>query len=49
MHNPYMFKAAIPLPHTPEASLFTKINITDFLQRFEDMAIDYGLSDDRKI
>ncbi len=39
----------MPLPHTPKASLFTETNITDFLKRFEDMATNYGLSDNRKI
>ncbi len=44
-----MFRAAIPLSHTPKASLFIKINITDFLERFKDMATNYELSDDRKV
>ncbi len=39
----------MPLSHIPEAPSFTRINITDFLKRFKDMAINYGLSDDRKI
>ncbi len=39
----------MPLPHTPGASSFIRTNITDFLKRFEDMAINYGFSDDRKI
>ncbi len=39
----------MPLPYTPGTSSFTGTNITDFLKRFKDMAIDYGLSDDRKI
>ncbi len=39
----------MPLSYTSEAPSFTGTNITDFLKRFEDMAIDYGLSDDRKI
>ena len=37
------------LSHTPGAPLFTEINITDFLKRFEDMTTDCGLSDNRKI
>ncbi len=44
-----MFRAAIPLPHTPETPSFTETNITDFFKRFEDMATDYGLSDNRKM
>ncbi len=31
------------------APLFTKINITDFFKRFEDMAIDYEFSDNCKV
>ncbi len=49
MHNPYMFKVVIPLSHIPGAPSFIGINVTDFLERFEDMVIDYGLFDDRKI
>jgi len=49
IHNPYIFKIVIPLPHTFEILLFIRINITDFFKRFEDMATDYGLSDNRKI
>ncbi len=49
MYNPYVFRVAISLSHIPGASLFIRINVTDFLERFEDMAIDYGLSDDRKV
>ncbi len=44
-----MFRAAIPFPHTSEAPLFTGTNVTDFLKRFEDMATDCWLSDDRKM
>ncbi len=49
MYNPYMFRAAMPLPYTPRASLFIRINVTDFLKRFKDMAINYGLFDNRKV
>ncbi len=49
MYNPYMFRVVIPLPYIPGASLFIGINITDFLKRFEDMAINYGFFDDRKM
>ncbi len=49
MYNSYVFRAAMPLPHTPRAFLFTGTNVTDFFKRFEDMATDYGLSDDRKV
>ncbi len=49
IHNPYIFKTAIPLPHTLEASSFTKTNITDFLKRFKDIATNYRLSDNRKM
>ena len=49
MYNLYIFRVAIPLPYTPEASLFIKTNITDFLKRFENMITNYGHSDDRKI
>jgi len=49
MHNSYVFRVVMPLPHTPEAPLFIGINITDFLKRFKDMATDCGLSDDRKV
>jgi len=44
-----VFRAAMPLPYISGAFLFIRINITDFLERFENMATDYGLSDDRKI
>ncbi len=37
------------LPHTPGVSLFIGINVTDFLERFEDMATDCGFSDDCKV
>ena len=49
IHNPYIFKTAIPLPYTPGAPSFTGINITDFFKRFKDIATDYGLSDNRKV
>jgi len=49
MYNLYMFKAVIPLPYIFEASLFIRTNITDFLERFKDIAINYGLFDDRKM
>ena len=39
----------MPLPYTSETPLFTGTNITDFLKRFEDMATDYRLSDNRKV
>ena len=39
----------MPLPYISEAPLFTGINVTDFFERFKDMAIDCGLSDDRKV
>ncbi len=39
----------MPFPYIPGASLFTGINITDFFERFKDMAIDCGLSDNRKV
>ena len=39
----------MPFSYTPEAPSFTETNITDFLKRFKDMAIDYRLSDNRKI
>ena len=49
IHNPYIFRVVIPFPHIPEASLFTRINITDFLKRFKNIATNYGLSDNHKI
>ena len=49
MYNPYVFRIVMPLPYIPGASSFIGINVTDFFKRFEDMATDYGLSDDRKI
>ncbi len=49
MYNLYIFRAAMPLSHTSKVFLFIGTNITDFLERFEDMAINYGLSDDRKV
>ena len=49
IYNLYIFKIVIPLSYTSGASLFTKTNITDFLKQFEDMATDYGFSDDRKV
>ncbi len=39
----------MPLSYTLRAPSFTGINITDFFERFKDMATDYGLSDDRKV
>src|SRR6266511_5780389 len=39
----------MPFSYTPGASLFTRTNVTDFFKRFEDMATDYELSDDRKV
>ncbi len=39
----------MPLPYISGVSSFIKINITDFLKRFKNMATDYGLSDNRKI
>ena len=39
----------MPLSYISRASLFIGINITDFLERFEDIATDYGFSDDRKM
>ncbi len=49
MYNLYVFRAVIPLSYTPGVSLFIGTNVTDFLKRFEDMATDYGLSDNCKI
>src|SRR6266496_5743657 len=49
MHNPYVFRAVMPLPYIPGAPLFTGTNVTDFLKRFKDMATDCGLSDDCKV
>ncbi len=49
MYNPYVFRAAMSFPYTPGAFSFIGTNVTDFFERFEDMATDYGLSDDRKI
>ncbi len=49
MYNPYVFRAAMPLFYIPGAPLFTGINVTDFLERFEDITTDCGLSDDRKM
>jgi len=39
----------MPLPYISEAPLFTGINVTDFFERFKDMATDCGLPDDRKV
>ncbi len=39
----------MPLPHISRAPSFIRINITDFLKRFKDMAINYGFSDNRKV
>ncbi len=44
-----MFKVIIPLSYTFRASLFIRINITDFLKRFKDIVINYGFSDNYKI
>ena len=49
MRNFYVFRVVIPLPYTSGAPSFIGTNITDFLERFENMATDYGLFDDRKI
>ena len=49
MYNFYIFRAAMPFPYISKISLFTGINVTDFLKRFKDIAINYGLSDDRKV
>ncbi len=49
MYNLYIFRVVISFSHTPEASLFIGINITDFLERFEDMITDYGFFNNRKI
>jgi len=49
IHNPYVFRVAMPLPHTPRVSSFTGINVTDFLKRFENIATDCRLSDNRKV
>ncbi len=39
----------MPLPYIFEAFSFTRTNVTDFFERFKDMTIDCGLSDDHKI
>ncbi len=49
MYNPYMFRVVIPLSYTPKVSSFTGTNIIDFLERFKDIAINCGLSDNRKV
>jgi len=49
IYNPYIFRAAISLPHTSKAPLFIRTNITDFLKRFKNMATNYEFSDNRKI
>ena len=49
MYNFYIFRAAMSLPYISKASLFIRINVTDFFKRFKDMATNYGLSDNRKI
>ena len=49
MYNSYMFRAVMPLSYTPGVSLFIGTNVIDFLERFEDMAIDCGFLDDRKV
>jgi len=49
MYNFYIFKIVMPLHYISGASLFIGINVTDFLERFEDMATNCGLSDNRKM
>ncbi len=49
IYNPYVFRAAIPLPHISKAPSFIGTNITDFLKQFKDITTDCGLSDNRKI
>jgi len=44
-----MFRVVIPFPYISEAFLFIGINVTDFLEQFEDIAINYKLSDNRKM
>jgi len=49
MYNLYVFRAVMSFSYIPEALLFIGINIIDFLKRFENMATNCGLSDDRKM
>ncbi len=49
MYNPYVFRVIMSLSYISGVSLFIGINVTDFLERFEDMITDCGLSDDRKV
>ncbi len=44
-----MFRVVIPLLYTSKTLSFIGINVINFLERFKDMATDYGLSDDRKV
>ncbi len=39
----------MPFSYIPKTLSFIRINITDFLKRFKDIATNYGLSDNRKI
>ena len=49
MYNLYVFRVVMLFLHISGVFLFIRTNATDFLKRFEDMATDYGFSDDRKI
>ena len=49
MYNLYVFRAAMPLFYIFGVFLFIETNVTDFFKRFENMIINCGLSDDRKI
>ncbi len=49
IYNPYVFRAAMLFLYISKAPSFIGINIIKFFKRFEDMAINYGISDDRKI
>ena len=49
IYNPYIFRVVMSFSYTPGVSLFIRINVTDFLKRFEDIATNYGFSDDRKV
>ena len=49
MYNLYVFRVVMSFFYTSGVSLFIEINITDFFERFKDIATDYGLSDDRKV
>ncbi len=44
-----MFRVAMPFPYILKIPLFTGINVTDFLKRFEDIITNYELSDDCKM